>query len=222
MSSAAVQARRDWLLKVVNDRGTAGADVQPAPSPSATRTTTVLLTEQTSSLRNQVQALQQDVVDTLQQTHELEWRERTSKCARRSARQLLVELGDLGFGWRDIARLLGVSVAAVQKWRKGESISGESRRSIAALAAACDLLAAHFYVEEIASWFETPLTGRVGVTPIDLWAAGRQDLLFEYASTAADPELLLTKFDPDWRTRVESDFEVFHAEDGQLSIRPRA
>jgi transcriptional regulator with XRE-family HTH domain len=221
MASGSVKTRGDWLLKMANDLGTAGADVQPAPSPSATRTTTVLLTEDASNLRNRVQALQQNVVDTHHQTHELEWRERTSRCVRGSARDLLVQLGGLGFGWRDIARLLGVSVAAVQKWRKGESISGDNRRNIAELAAACELIAAHFYVDEIASWFETPLTGGVEITPIDLWTAGRQDLLFEYASTPSDPELLLAKFDPNWRESVSSDFEVFRGDDGQLSIRPK-
>jgi transcriptional regulator with XRE-family HTH domain len=222
MASGPVRTRGDWLLQVANGLGTAGADVRPAPTPSATQTTTVLLTEDASSLRNRVQTLQQNVVDTHQQTLELEWRERTSRCARDSTSDLLVQLGDLGFGWRDIARLLGVSVAAVQKWRKGESMSGDNRRNVAALAAACDLIAAHFYVDGIASWFETPLTGGAGITPIDLWTADRKDLLFEYASTSSDPELLLTKFDPDWRASASSDFEAFRGEDGQLSIRPKA
>lgn len=39
---------------------------------------------------------------------------------------MLSDLAELGFAWRDIARLVKVSVPAVQKWRKGgEGLRGE-------------------------------------------------------------------------------------------------
>ena len=74
-------------------------------------------------------------------------------------------------------------------------------------------------VEEIASWFEMPLSSLAPVTPIDLYADDRADLVFEFASGHTDPEAILTQFDPDWRERYRSDFEVFEASDGNRSIR---
>lgn len=53
---------------------------------------------------------------------------------------MLSDLAELGFAWRDIARLVKVSVPAVQKWRKGEKASGESHSRVASLLAACDLI----------------------------------------------------------------------------------
>lgn len=132
---------------------------------------------------------------------------------------MLGELADLGFAWRDIARLLGVSVPAVQKWRKGERASGESRQKLANLLAACDLIAGHYMVDEIASWFEMPITMSAPLTPIDFYARERADLVFEYASGHTDPESLLSQFEPDWREHYRSEFEVFEAGDGNRSIR---
>ena len=86
--------------------------------------------------------------------------------------------------------------------------------------AACDLIMNHFQVDEIASWFEMPLPG-VPVTPIDLYAADRTDLVFDYASEQADPERLMDEFDPGWRERYRSDFEVVTVSDGNFSIRPK-
>jgi transcriptional regulator with XRE-family HTH domain len=146
----------------------------------------------------------------------------TADRGKASITEMLAELADLGFAWRDIARLVGVTVAAVQKWRRGEGATGESRRRVASLLAACDLIAEHYEVREIASWFEMPLVGEAPVTPIDLYVEERVDLVFDYASGHADPEQILSDFDPRWRERYRSDFEVFRAADGQLSIRPKA
>jgi hypothetical protein len=154
-------------------------------------------------------------------SHYLEWTAGTSRRGRSSARDLLQEFADLGFAWRDVARLVGVSVPAVQKWRRGEGTTGENRLEVASLLAACDLMAEHYGIQEIASWFEMRLLSGVPVTPIVLWAGDRPDLVFDYASGHTDPEQILTSWDPQWRDRYRSDFEVFRADDGQLSIRPK-
>jgi hypothetical protein len=131
-------------------------------------------------------------------------------------------VADLGFAWRDIARLLGVTVQAIQKWRRGANTSGENRRNIAGLLAACAMLSENYGIQEVASWFEMPLLQGLAVTPIDLWASDRPDLVFDYGSGhGTDPEQTLTNWDPQWRERYRSDFEVFRAEDDQLSIRPK-
>lgn len=160
-----------------------------------------------------------DVDDLHKRTHEDEWRTAAAERGKASVTSMLTELADLGFAWRDIARMVGVSVPAVQKWRKGEKASGDSRIRIASLLAACDLITSHYMVDEIASWFEMPLSSPAPVTPIVLYSANRADLVFEYASGYVDPEALLSEFDPDWRERYRSDFEVFEAGDGNRSIR---
>ena len=76
-------------------------------------------------------------------------------------------------------------------------------------------------VEEISSWFEMPLVRGAPVTPIDLYADDRADLVFAFAAGQEDPEVLLTEYDPEWRDRYRSDFETFIGADGNRSIRPK-
>ena len=115
--------------------------------------------------------------------------------------------------------MVGVSVPAMQKWRRGEKASGDSRQKGASLLAACDLIRDHYMVEDIAAWVEMPLVKRVPITPIDLYADDRADLVFAFASGQEDPEALMSQFDPDWRDRYQSDFETYVASDGNHSVR---
>lgn len=177
------------------------------------------LTTEVGENRSVARILHEDYDDLHKQIHDVEWRTAAAERGKASVTSMLAELAGLGFAWRDIARLVNVSVPAVQKWRKGENASGDSRSRIARLLAACDLIADHYMVDEIASWFEMPLSASAPVTSITLYAANRADLVFEFASGHADPEALLSDFDPDWRERYRSDFEVFEASDGNRSIR---
>lgn len=212
---------------IVENAAVASALSQPGTSSrsittqSRSETTLVAarLTEDVGGGRSEVRELHQQYGSLHQRSHDVEWRSAAAGRAAASVTTMLGELADLGFAWRDIARLLGVSVPAVQKWRKGERASGDSRRKLADLLAACDLIAAHYMVQEIASWFEMPLSPMAPVTPVDLYSAARSDLVFEFASGHTDPEVLLTQYDPEWRERYRSDFEVFEAGDGNRSIR---
>jgi len=177
------------------------------------------LTTKVGDNRSVARVRHEDYGDLHKTIHDVEWRISAAERGKASVTSMLGELADLGFAWRDIARLVNVSVPAVQKWRRGENASGDSRSRIAGLLAACDLIANHYMVDEIASWFEMPLSPSAPVTPITLYAANRADLVFEFASGHADPEALLSDFDPDWRERYRSDFEVFEASDGNRSIR---
>lgn len=148
-----------------------------------------------------------------------EWTERTAVRGREAPARLLDEIAELGFSWRGVARMLGVSVPAVQKWRRGERLTGEHRRELAGLLAACDFIAEHYVISEIASWFEMPLLFQVPISPAYLYAADRPDLVFDYASGHTDPTAVLDEFEPDWSQRYRSDFEVFTAQDGFRSLR---
>lgn len=202
----------------LDTRATA-SDSAVAPELTATRLTASRLTTEVGGSRSVARTLHEDFNDLHKQIHEVEWRTATAERGKASVASMLTELADLGFAWRDLARLVGVSVPAVQKWRKGEKASGESRNRLASLLACCDLITSHYMVSEIASWFEMPLSLSAPVTPITLYAANRADLVFEFASEHVDPEVLLSEFEPDWRERYRSDFEVFEAGDGNRSLR---
>ena len=201
------------------DIGTAGTDIAVPPIISETRTSATVNTEILGYRRSEARVRHVDADQRHQRSHYDEWVQRTTERGRSSPSELLEELAELGFAWRDVARLVGVTVQAVQKWRRGAGTSGENRRSIASLLAACDMVTAHYGIKEVASWFEMPVLQGVAVTPIDLWDAKRPDLVFDYASGHADSDQVLTDWDPQWRERYHSDFEVFRAADGQLSIR---
>lgn len=201
------------------DQGTVGGDLASPPALSATRVQAQILTEDIGGGRSEVREIHETYNNLHKRSRDTEWRIRTIERAKASVPTMLKELAEQGFAWRDIARLVGVTVPAVQKWRRGEGVSGDKRLAVASLLAACDEIAEHYMVDEIASWFEMPLVSGVPVTPIDLYAASRPDLVFEFAGGHVDPEILVTQFDPEWRERYRSDFETFEAPDGQRSIR---
>lgn len=201
--------------------GTVGTDINPPPALTKTKTMATVLTEDIGYIRQRARNLHEATDKLHQQSQYAEWNTRTNKRGRASTQDMLDELGDLGFAWRDVAKLVGVSVAAIQKWRRGEGTTGENRQKVASLLAACELVSEHYGIQEVTSWFEMPLQLGVPVTPIDLWASGRPDLVFDFASGHTDSEQILTAWDPQWRDRYRSDFEVFRAADGQLSIRPK-
>lgn len=200
------------------------ADLQAPLQPTTTAADQVFdLTDSAGSLRSQAKDLHEDTSALHQSVLVSEWQRLTAQHARTAPLTLLQELADLGFGWRDIARMLRVSVPAVQKWRRNGGVSGPHRRSIASLLALCDLVRERYMIQEIASWFEMPISGEAPVTPIDLYAEERISLLLDYASgQGSDPEQLLNAYDPAWRERFRSDFEVYRETDGNMSIRPRS
>jgi hypothetical protein len=209
-------------MNMTIELGTAATEIrQQTPGVSTTRPTTKVLTDETGHLRTRARMLSQEVDETHQQSHQIEWQIAASRRASAAPHKNLEALADLGFAWRDLARLVGVTVPAIQKWRKGDGMSGENRRRVANLLAACDLISEHYMIEEISSWFEMPLLDGVPVTSIDLWAEGRNELVFDHAAGHVAPETTLNLFEPDWRDHYQSAFETFVAEDGKRSIRTR-
>lgn len=196
---------------------TAGEAVN-RPATSQTGQSISALTDTIGGTRSAARAMESELGTMHRVSFDIEWRSKTADTGKKSVRTLLDELSGLGFSWRDIARMVHVSVPAIRKWRQGGAASGDNRRNLAALLAACNLITDHFMVDEIASWFEMPLTW-APVTPIDLYATGRADLVFDFASAQSDPERLMDEFDPDWREHYRSDFDVVEASDGNFSIR---
>jgi hypothetical protein len=142
--------------------------------------------------------------------------------AREGVPALLDELAARGFSWREIAKLAGVSVPAVRKWRAGAPSSPERRTDLARAAGLCDLLD-EFHVVDPAGWLMTPIIKDAPVAWVDLYRAGLAEWVVDAAAPnrAPDPHRLLDLFDPEWRQKYRTDYEVFEAEDGELSIRAK-
>jgi transcriptional regulator with XRE-family HTH domain len=149
---------------------------------------------------------------------------RAAAKARRSVPDLLKELTEeRGMSWIDTAQLVGVSVSAVRKWRKGGDASAESRLSLARLAAMLDLLE-ELAVADPARWMEIPLPLSPGYTirPVDLYRSGGLAGILRIASNRQDPEEVLDELIPGWRDELRSDFEVVTAPDGIPALQRRS
>ncbi|MCC2319732.1 hypothetical protein [Cellulomonas xiejunii] len=136
---------------------------------------------------------------------------------------MLDELSEHGFAWRDVARMMGVTVPALQKWRRGEGMAADNRAKLARIAGLIEMLESRF-VSEPASWLEMQVEPGVALTPLDLIVAGRDDLVLELAteSDTAAREAIYSEYNAHWRSEyVDAAFESFAAADGMMSIRPR-
>lgn len=207
-------------MNVVTEPTGSSLVLQPQ-EPTATRSNQLSdLTGAAGSLRYQAKNVFEDVTEYHLELLIRDWRRLTAEHAKQSHTTLLEELSDLGFSWRHIARMLGVSVPAVQKWRRSGGVSGDNRMQLASLLALCDMIKQAF-IHDVASWFEMPLTPGVPVTPIDLFTERRPDLVLDHALGPNDVEEILTVYAPDWRERYQSDFEVYRDVDGVMSIRQK-
>ena len=183
--------------------------------------------EEFGDLRNQTEILVDDSLDlhrSVGQRHsealDVHLRTLANQRVREELSALLEELSDLGFSWRDIARTSRVSVPALRKWRQGAPATGENRKRVATMAAFCDIARDEYLIREVASWLETPIHPEAPITPLDMIAKDRWDLVLGLASThGQDPELVLDEFEPDWRHRYESPVEVFTGPDGLSGVR---
>jgi len=205
--------------------------LEPGPTPTQTSAVTTTdkvrqRSEWSGVIRTLATAVSEAAADMHQGDYMVEHRVRTSELAGAGGQVLLNELADLGFAWRDIAKTIGVSVPAIQKWRRGDGLTGENARKLASLVAGCEIIQKfNPVITDVAMWFEVPIVDEAPLTPIDLWATGNQQLVFEHGrvdvSSKVDPYDTMDSFDPKWRETYRSDFETFQAGDGGLSIRLR-
>jgi transcriptional regulator with XRE-family HTH domain len=196
--------------------GSSGVELPALPDQ-----TMASITRQFGILRDETSTLDADVVGRHRAAQRLSLELRAREWARRDVPRLLRELSSQrGLGWSDIARLVGVSVQALRKWRSGDPATGEHRLAVARLAAFLDLLEDKL-IDDPAGWLEMPLVAGYSPRYLDLYQAGRIDLLFELAGLRTTPEQALDEFAPDWRQQLRLEHEVFEAGDGHLSIRRR-
>lgn len=187
-----------------------------------TRSTQMTLSDQVGSIRTQVRHLDVNTRELHEKAYRDDLEQVTRDLGKLDVKELLGKLNNYGFAWRDVAKMTGVSVPALQKWRRGERITGENRLRLASVVAVVEVVEKEMLVSDPASWFEMPIKQGVHLTPIDLLASGKPLLVFELASQHGTPEGVLDQFDTQWRDNLmDAAFETFIATDGVRSIRPR-
>ncbi len=180
-----------------------------------------ILVKTAGGLRSEVGLISEELAQVHGDSLRLQLEGRAEEAARRSPERLLDELAEWGFSWTAIARVLGVSIPAVRKWRHGNPLSGENRRNLARLVALVGALEDDYLIGDGASWLEMPLAGS-SFTGIDVLAAGRPYDLLQYAAEHISSIDLLDNVLPTWRGGLDDRFEVYEAEDGERAIRMRA
>jgi hypothetical protein len=123
-STASSESWTSLLRSVGTGSGSVPDVLEPGPTPTQTLAETDTdRARQRSSLSGIVRTLATAVSEAATGMHQgdymVEHRVRTSELAGAGGKALLNELAELGFAWRDIARMVGVSVPAIQKWGRG-------------------------------------------------------------------------------------------------------
>jgi transcriptional regulator with XRE-family HTH domain len=190
-----------------------------AVAPSSTRA----LSLQADYLRTAVEVLGGEVQELQGEARDLDLADRAFQKTKKSVASLLDELaGERGMGWSDIAQVVGVSISAIRKWRKGGDASPESRSRLARIAALLDVLQEKGLVEDPAAWMEVdlPLESGYFIRPLDLYLEGHVLALIDLAEQRRTVAQVLDDVKPGWRAN-RSDFEIFIDTDGDRSIRRR-
>lgn len=149
--------------------------------------------------------------------------EMADRNARRAVTEMLAELSqDQGVMWSDIAAALRISVPALRKWRKNTSgTTPENHRKLAQLTAFYAVL--DKLVASPARWMLMPIVEGHNVTPADVYSPEHAERLLDLAAgnVGTTAEGVLDAIAPGWRDTWRSDYEIFEAADGELSMRPR-
>lgn len=208
---------------LISDVATGG--LRPFDHFQIPRTRSAGLAERTKDLHREVRDLHVGTAAVRRVALLADLDDRQQTVAAWEPNKLLRALGDAGMSWRDVARLVQVSVAAVQKWRRGGDITGANRLRLARVVALLDVLNVNAIGEQV-SWLEMPVKDGVTVSRIDMLADGRYDLVLELISddhTTVPVDSVLDEYNPAWRSALVDDaFEAYVDAEGVVAIRPTA
>ncbi len=208
------------MSDVLGEQETTTTALRPSDALDQTRTSADALAERAGFLRTQVRFAGTRAASVHSDALAIQLRDRTNEMRKRNPQELLNALAAEGFSWRDIARVVGVSVPALRKWREGGRLSAEHAVELARLCAFFDIAKSdHLPVHDAVAWLEQPLVPHCGVTGLDFAADHHYEVLLELAAGHVPAEELLDRYHPDWRNELTDDVEVFIASDGQPGIR---
>lgn len=179
------------------------------------------LASQIAFLREENAALGNDIAHTHHRSFRAQLDMRIGELSQQNPQELLTYLAEQGFGWRDVARMVGVSIPALRRWRQGDRLTGAHRRAVAQLASFVQVLIEDQLVFDPASWLEVPIVDEAPISGADFYAEGRLDLIYDLVTGHASPEAAMDEAYPDWRGRFRTDWKVEIAEDGLPSISQR-
>ncbi len=142
----------------------------------------------------------------------------TNQIIKLSIQDVLGELStQWGVAWVDVARMVGVSVPALRKWRVVGRVSGENQRRVSELLAFIRVLK-EAGVQEPGSWISIPMVDGYTATPRHLYGASSASVLVDVASNSIRPEDALDELVPGWKEDYSTDFVVRPGPDGLPAI----
>jgi hypothetical protein len=210
--------------------GTATSTLRPVGPSNHTTTPQIReeifeLRARTAEARHQAATLASHANDLHDRVQGFDLDDRAAALIQNDPSVLLAFLGDdLGMPWSLVADLINVSPTAVRKWRRGGSMTPETRARLARLVAFCQVLPeVEPRITDAVLWLQSPLiSGATTLTPADLFTRGSDVGLLNRAAGRVTAERLLDAEVPDWRTatRPDSRHRVVEAPDGVLSIVP--
>lgn len=131
------------------------------------------------------------------------------KLAGTPSADLLADLHSrFGLEWRRIARLLGVSVRAVNKWREGGGLSPDRDQSLRELVAFCEVAVGEG-VGDVAAWMASRPISAIPVQRADLYAAGAVDRLLDSFGGPLSTDVI-DRFVPGWRDKQALETTPLH------------
>jgi hypothetical protein len=202
--------------------GTATGTGMITELPQAPATAFDGLAKRAAAVRDQVKITGEDADDLHGELQERVLDGRTAAVAQGEPAELLDTLStEWGLSWTLTAQLLGVSQTSIRKWRRGEPITPENRRGVARLVAFLELLRTEYpAICDQASWLEMRISAESTLTPADLYAMDRCELLFDLAALRCAPHEVLYAVDPEWRSRygVDTGFATVKGPDGMPTI----
>ena len=143
-----------------------------------------------------------------------------AKNRQRDGRELLTELAtEFGFAWTDVARLIGVSVPAIRKWRMSGGIAGENAARLADLVSFAGLLRTEMKISSPAAWFNTPMVPGYTIAPKHIYASDQCAAILDYLDGNIDVRSFLDEACPGWAEDYDAmGYEVQKFEDGSFGI----
>jgi len=210
--------------------GTTTSSVRPVVPADHTTTPQIredvfALRARTAEVRTHAATLANRAGDLHDRAQEFDLDDRAAALTQNEPTVLLSFLGDdLGMPWSLVADLIGVSPTAVRKWRRGGSITPDTRARLARLAAFCQVLPeVEPRITDVVLWLQCPLIGgSTTLAPAELFARGSDVALLNRAARRVTAEQLLDSEVPGWRasTRPDNRHRVVEAPDGILAIVP--
>lgn len=181
-----------------------------------------LLAARTAELRRDADELTKNVTEFHSDSEEALLERNTENLTLVPQEELLSELADkFGMAWAVVAQVVGVSPAAVRKWRRGENIKAKFHHDLARFVAFCRLIQQRDpRIGDVGHWLELPVASGADISRLDIYIDGAGLLLLQVAGAHITGAQLLDQLDPEWRDRVARArrYKVLRHDDGTSSI----